>query len=421
MRVQVNGVGRHQDRGAVAVLVAILAVVLLAMSAFVVDIGVAYTSKRQLQTAADAGALAAAKRLASERGTCPQLKANFLGAAKTEATTIATRNRAGQTASVFEINCLTTGPYKGALEVTYRAKGDTPTIFGGVAGAGDTITTEREAKAVVYVPGSDLKLRPYGLCSLDVPDVSTMPTGVIEIKPPGQAHSGSGCPSAQGGGNWWFMSCPGTASSGMNPHEIADAIRNGCAQGAEVVTPQNPTTKFTLSASLTAHCSTQAHVSKTCLDADTGNSSLQNPEPVAAWGDVLGKTIILPVFCAKPTCDPTTVDGGGTGRVYPVFKLAAVVVCGYHMYDKGSGVSNTGACAGNGFTASYADLLGCSGPNNPCIPAWNVNGTPAPNEKPKETVRLFLKFVQEVSGSTVVECKLGDACDGGVRQVAISK
>ena len=416
-----NRAGGHQDHGAVAVLVAILAIILLTMSAFVVDIGIAFTSKRQLQTAADAGVLAAAKRLATERGTCAQLKANFSGAAQTEATTIATKNRPGQQASSFDINCLTTGPYKGALEVTYRAKGDTPTIFGRVAGAGAAITTEREARAVVYVPGSDLKLRPYGLCSLDVPDVSTMPTGVMEIKAPGQAHSGSGCPSAQGGGNWWFMSCPGTTSGGMNPREIADAIRNGCAQGAEVVTPQNPTTKYTLSASLTAHCSRQADVSKTCLDADTGNSSLQNPEPVAAWGDVLGKTIVVPVFCAKPTCDPTTVDANGTGRVYPVFKLAAVVVCGYHMYDKGSDSINTGACAGNTFTASYASLLGCTGPNDACIPAWDTNGNPTTREKPKETVRLFLKFVQEVTGSTVVECKLGDACDGGVRQVAISR
>ncbi|MEO5664776.1 MAG: pilus assembly protein TadG-related protein [Nocardioides sp.] len=419
MRVQVRR-RRRDERGVVAILVAIVAVVLLILSAFVVDLGMAYTSKRQLQTAADAAALAAAKRFAAEPGTCAQLAANFSDEAEDIAEDIAEINRPEQVKEDFDVTCLTSGPYKGALEVTYSASGVTPTVFGRSA-VGPEIQTERRASAVVYVPGSDLKLRPYGLCSLDVPAATSMPTGVLEVKMPGQAHAGSGCPSAQGGGNWWFMSCPGTSASGMNPHEIAAAIRDGCPTGAEVVDPQDASSPTALSTSLTAHCSTQAHVGLSCLDADTGNSSLQNPEPVAAWGDVLGETIVVPVFCALPTCDPTTVDGSGSGRVYPVFKLAAVVVCGYHMYDKGSDTSNTGDCAGNTFTDSYATLLGCSNANNACLPAWNPDGTPAPNQKPKETVRLFLKFVQEVTGVTVVQCNLGDACDGGLRQVAISR
>ena len=418
MRVQLRRRQRHEG-GAVAVLVAIMATSLFLVSAFVADLGVAYTSKRQLQTAADAGALAAAKRIAEEPGTCPQLKASFTAAAEAIAESIATANRPDQVKEGFAVDCLTSGPYDGALQVTYRASGTTPTFFGrGVVG--DDISTEREASAVVYVPGSDLKLRPYGLCGLDVPPVSSMPTGVIEVKGPGQAHSGSGCPDAQAGGNWWFMSCPGTGSSGMNPHEVADAIRDGCANGAEVVTPQDATSPSSLSTSLTAHCKTQGDVGPSCLDADTGNSSLSNSDPVSAWGDILGETIVVPVFCAAPTCAPTTVDGSGTGRVYPVFKLAAVVVCGYHMYDKGSATSNTGDCAGNTYSDSYASLLGCSSANNACLPTWNADGTPAPNAKPKESIRLFLKFVQEVSGVTVVKCDLGGACDGGLRQVAMS-
>lgn len=417
MRVQLSR-GRSED-GVVAILVVVVAVVLLTVSAFVADLGVAYTSKRQLQTAADAGALAAAKRFAEEPGTCAQLKANFTDEAEGAAEDVASANRDAQVNEGFAVDCLTSGPYDGALQVTYRASGVTPTFFGGIVG--DEISTEREASAVVYVPGSDYKLRPYGLCSMDVPAVTAMPTGVLEVKMPGQAHAGSGCPSAQAGGNWWFMSCPGTDSSGMNPHEVATAIREGCANGAEVVTPQNATTPATLSASLTANCKVQSDVSPSCLDADTGNSSLSNPDPVDAWGDILGETIVVPVFCATPTCSPTTVDGAGTGRVYPVFKLAAVVVCGYHMYDKGSDTINTGDCAGNTFNDTYADLLGCSSANNACLPAWNPDGTVAPDQKPKETVRLFLKFVQEVTGVTVVKCDLGGACDGGVRQVAMSR
>ncbi len=419
MRVQVT----HRDRdekGVVALIVAVLAGVLLIASAFVVDLGVAYTSKRQLQTAADAAALAAAKRFAAEPGTCAQLKANFSAAAAAVAEGIAEVNRPQQTKEAFDVTCLTSGPYKGALQVTYRASGQTPTVFGGSV-VGDKIVATGEASAVVYVPGSDLGMRPYGMCSLDVPPVASMPTGVVEVKAPGQAWGGSGCPSAQTGGNWWFMSCPGTSSAGMNPHEIADAIRNGCPIGAVAVSPQTPSPASALSASLTVDCNSQADVDLWCLDADTGNSSLQNPDPVSAWADILGKTITVPVFCTAPTCDPSTVDGTGTQRVYPVFKLAAVVVCGYHMYDKGSGSSNTGDCAGNTFSSTYASLLGCSNANNACIPAWNSDGSAAPNQKPKETVRLFVRFVQDMTGVSVAKCDLGSACDGGVRQIAMSR
>jgi Flp pilus assembly protein TadG len=45
---------RHDENGAVAVLVGILAVFLIGLSAFTVDLGAAYVSNRNLQKAADA-------------------------------------------------------------------------------------------------------------------------------------------------------------------------------------------------------------------------------------------------------------------------------------------------------------------------------------------------------------------------------
>src|SRR4051794_20992600 len=74
---------RRDERGAVAVLSAALATLLCLMAGFSVDFGMAYNMKRQLQTSADAAALAAASVYAKYPGSCDQLLAK--PAYKTEA------------------------------------------------------------------------------------------------------------------------------------------------------------------------------------------------------------------------------------------------------------------------------------------------------------------------------------------------
>src|SRR5215470_4428403 len=54
-----------QERGAVAVMVAILSTVLFGFAAFAIDLGNSWQTRRHLITASDAGALAAAKDLAT--------------------------------------------------------------------------------------------------------------------------------------------------------------------------------------------------------------------------------------------------------------------------------------------------------------------------------------------------------------------
>ena len=61
MTKQLFSSGLHDDDGAVAVIVAILAVVLFGMAAFAVDMGIAYASKRELSVTSDAAALAGAQ------------------------------------------------------------------------------------------------------------------------------------------------------------------------------------------------------------------------------------------------------------------------------------------------------------------------------------------------------------------------
>ncbi len=60
---------RPSERGAVLIMVAISIIALLAFSAFVVDYGVMWVSRSQVQTAADAGALAGATARAFDSDT----------------------------------------------------------------------------------------------------------------------------------------------------------------------------------------------------------------------------------------------------------------------------------------------------------------------------------------------------------------
>jgi len=98
------------DRGAVAVLVALLMVPLLACTALVVDIGAAYVERRQLQNAADAGALAIAQDCAAARAACNTMS--------TTATSTATAN-AGASASAVPVRVGTTVTVTATATVNY--------------------------------------------------------------------------------------------------------------------------------------------------------------------------------------------------------------------------------------------------------------------------------------------------------------
>ena len=66
MRVLLRRLDRDDERGAVAIMTALLLVVLLVAAAFAVDAGNAYAQNRQLSVAADAAALAAAAKVGEQ-------------------------------------------------------------------------------------------------------------------------------------------------------------------------------------------------------------------------------------------------------------------------------------------------------------------------------------------------------------------
>jgi len=387
MRVLLTPGRRDADeRGATAILVAVLSTVLLGVSAFAVDFGMAYASKRQLQTAVDAASLAAASVYASHPGSCDDLAAETHPARATAQSTadavLLENHPAGVTAPIT----VTCGPH-GGLVVGYASTATTPVGLGAVYG-GDDITTSREAEATLGVAQTATDLRPYAVCSDALPS-GPLPSGVTKVTFPGGSHNG--CPNAPG--NRWQLDCP--VDGGNGNKTLVEATLDGCEGSIEVV-PDQPApgsvTPEQLSDFLVSECPQQ---SVSCLVANPGNDF--NKHVADAWGHILGERVVLPVFCGDVDCEPTAVHGVGNNTIYPVYKFVAATVCGYHWKNQTNQV-HTGACADN--------------------PLALDAGTGGNNDN-----YLLLSFTRvQTSGSTALSsCALASSCDGGMRQAWLTR
>lgn len=396
---------KRDERGATAVLVAILSIVLIGISGFTIDLGQAYVSKRNLQKAADAGALAGAQALTVFRGTCPQVRDNpaAFAAAQTAARRFGQLNYDDtspvydSTELEFDIDCDRT---PGVLIVEYGLSGDTRTSTSRVfPGADDSLTTRRRAEATVDVaPGAGESVRPLALCSAQVqvvPPPATFPFVRLDA-PKNSVKLPPSCPAKTGPGNWWVVDCPDEAPG----ESTASQVESGCKNPVSVIPGQeNTLTPGELTLVIGGECAPKDD-DKNCLSGDTGNI---DSGPVATkWEQLVrNETVaIFPVFCAVPQCSASSIEGTGTTAVYPVFKLVAAVVCGFHFSKTERYVSNTGQCAGRPTMYTTAE--------------WDAGNT---------TNFLILRYVNERTSASNEdsECALGSECDGGLRRSRLSQ
>ena len=361
----------------------------------------AYNSKRQLQTSADAASLAAAAIYAQYPGTCATLAANatYRTAAEAAADSYSARNELDfatfDDGSITDVSCNADGE----LEVTYDVSGTTETIFGGLTGSGPTIETSRSAAATVDVPtAGGTGLRPLALCSSQLPS-NWQTAGVIRIDYPGSGHvPPSSCPVPSTPGNWWTVDCPEERTGSAS--QMATQILNGCGGTVTVIPGQAAaTTPAALSTLLTTACPSAPTNSPTCLSGDPGN--LDAGQVADSWRALMDNEtrVILPVFCGVPRCSPSTITGNGTNAIFPVHALAGMRICGFHFDKtpaKNKGAKPTGDCS-----ALPIDPLS--------------DGT-------KDNYLLVRFTTVMTSGSTnSTDCSLGGTCDSGLRRVHLSK
>ena len=385
----------RDEQGATVVIVALLSVVLLVLSGFTVDFGQAWMAKRNLQKAADAGALAAAQVLAGYPGTCDTVRLNTVAvaAARIAADKYRDKNRESYLpASVVDEWSVACNGANTAVVVNYGLEGTTSSSFGPLAGGSSTLTSDRRAQAVVEVgPHTSTRMRPLAMCSTQLTAGPFVRLDYPKDAPPS-------CGNASGA--WWTVDCPGNPSNSTSV--MVTQVRDGCPKGASIVSGQTATqTTGQLTNTLTAACLGNSTPEGGCLESNPGN--LDSGQVADSWKYLVDNSVkaVFPVFCAPPQCSSTTIDGSGNNATFPIYKLLGAVICGYHFSNNEKYHSASGECAGL--------------PSN--MYAGNDNSGNQVNY-------LIIKYVQlSASGSNEASgCALGSTtgCDGGVRRTRLT-
>jgi Flp pilus assembly protein TadG len=388
-------VKRSEDTGAVAVIVAICSVLLFGLSAFAVDFGMAYNSKRDLQKAADAAALAAATELldrAPANFGCDDIVSMYndptvQAAVDAVADHYAQANRTDAQRQLMQVQCSADDK---RVEVTYEASGTTPTFFGGIFGHGGGYATGRRAVADLFVPSSGLGLRPYALCLDDLhklQDALAAPgSHWVRVKYPGDA---SVCGTYNG--NWYTTDCPLDSNNGT----LDENTQYGCRSEVSIIEPGTQ-------AQVDAACSNLDVSPAACLQSNPGN--IASNVVLTQWDKLLTMPgITVPVFNQTwanwAYADLPGCNQGGNNVCYPVQAIAGVKVCAYKWANKtnidSASDSPSGPCYGVG-----TDLNGIT------------SARPRDNNN---YLWLKLESVQLSGSSKPSGCGLGDDCDAGSR------
>ncbi len=329
----------RDESGAVALLAAFLATGLVVISAFTLDFGLAYTSKQQLQEAADAGALAAAQVYKGHTGTCTTLATDVVlkQQAQNAANTWAEQNRPGKVGGTIAVTCSAEG-----LTVTYDTAGDTTIGAGQLAGAGSKITTSRIAAATIGKATQSVGgLRPWGICS----GATTTSGEVVFVPMEGGSTTGqdssSLCGTGAPPGGWWVMQCTG---QGNGNGATSASVLSGCPTSGYHPVPNQPSTgPAALHSFLQAACPRRTE-NDTCLGSDPGNNFHNSSD---AWQTLVGTTFTMPVMCGTPACSTLEYTAQGNNATYAIYRMATVELCGFKLSPRAPSLywPTTGPCA----------------------------------------------------------------------------
>lgn len=215
-----------QERGAVAIIVAVLSVLLLVVAAFAVDGANAYAQNRQLSVAADAAALAAAAKVGEQLPAGTACTASFAASQVPLATQVANdyntaNNRANgsgdsEPVDSVTVTCVDTtdsGTSPNAIEVSVSNSREVPTAIARVIGI-DSLQPNATATARWSRTAAVGGLRPWAVCdetsiaarqAFDAGDTtSTFVTGLdnkVGICSQGPTAGNWGSADFDGGGN----------------------------------------------------------------------------------------------------------------------------------------------------------------------------------------------------------------------------
>jgi len=313
-------IAERREDGAVAVMVALLAVVLLGIAAFTTDFGMAYAQRRALSTGVDSAALGVAHTkytlaMTNRSATCQNLvdaDTALAAGASTKASNIAWAQVKAN--SPFEavipasavtttLDCVSVG----ILQVTVAVNLTMNPIFGGVLGAG-TMQLNRQAVAALGVSNEVGNLVPIALCEgqanaiKNSVGVGVPPVYPVQKVPLSKVWGGSSlCGTAAGAGNWGWLKFDG---QGNGEPGLEDALKshNGRLK-LSGVPPQYQ------------------------IAGVPGNKA--NGSPVQDGLIYLtDTTVTIPVY------KNGTISGNGQNATYTITGFLSVKICGYNSGPK---------------------------------------------------------------------------------------
>ena len=192
----------RDERGAIAILVAICAVVIFGFAAFAIDSGHLWQARRGLVTAADGAALASAKDYALGKPGCSTTAGSF----------VAANNSLASVSSCEPIVGTSAG------HVTVAAERSVDFSFAGIFGA-----TSKQIHAITTaewgLPTGAANLRPFGLCLTANPQMAqwlNLPSGPTGDSSQIHITYGKSQPNSCGDkvpGNWGVMDFDGGSNS----------------------------------------------------------------------------------------------------------------------------------------------------------------------------------------------------------------
>ncbi|MGZ4531464.1 MAG: pilus assembly protein TadG-related protein [Mycobacteriaceae bacterium] len=318
MRVQLSQ--RRSDRGAVAVIVALLAVVLVTLLAFAADFGMAYAQRQALGTGTDSAALAVvrseyAAQLQNPLRTCGQIQSTDQAQASSTALTQVNANSpfgSALTGSdvVVHLDCVGSPP---VLQVTVTSTRRMNRIFGWVAGSSQLVLN-RVAIADLGVVSNPIGVEPIGICNLQAQGILNDAAADLAANKPyrtelislSKVWSGNDCSGDGGSGNWGWLDL----GQGNGESALGNMIANGL---------QTPLT-------------VSGNPPQVTMGGSPGNKGNGNPvhDGMAA---IMDKTVLLPVY--------TSYSGNGANITYKVNGFLSVKMCGYDKTIKGSCYDST--------------------------------------------------------------------------------
>lgn len=289
----------NDERGAVSVMVALLMIPLIAFAAISIDVAAMWSERQQLQTGADAAALAIAQDCARHDCRNPAQTAQDLAAANI--------NDGAATATVTDPAL---SPASGRVTVANAAVSEH--WFAPVLGIDDTtITTEATAAWGAPTGGTAVLPLAFSWCEF-------------------QAQTGGGLPSSTTERTIFFTKSAGTTCTGPSGNTVPGGFGWLSADAGSC--------KATSTMNQVLYSSTGEAIPNGCTTADF--TAVQN------------KTVLLPLY--------DQAGDTGSNAWYRLYGYAAFTITGYHFVGQYSW-SAQGTCKGNvrcvqGYFTKFVDL-----------------------------------------------------------------